>query len=205
SGDDTLKVWDAATGQTVRTLQGHRSFVSAVAFSPDGTRIGSGSYDRTLKIWDAATGQEVRTLQGHTSPVSSVAFHPDGKRPASPAGRGRVLAWPPAPGPPPPPPGAVTASPGRSAASPDGRLLVRLDGNRLLVETPAARQQQQQRDQAILQRWAAFDPAWHLSQIQTAQKEGNTFAAAFHLSWMLRHRPNDASPHVRLAHQLGDG
>ncbi|MEQ1906438.1 MAG: protein kinase, partial [Pirellulaceae bacterium] len=80
SSDNTLKLWDAATGQELRTLQGHTEDVLSVAFSPDGARIVSGSQDNTLKLWDAATGQEQPTLQGHKEYVSSVAFSPDGAR-----------------------------------------------------------------------------------------------------------------------------
>ena len=54
--------------------------MSSVAFSPDGKRIVTGSWDKTVKVWDAATGQEVLTLKGHTTGVRSVAFSPDGKR-----------------------------------------------------------------------------------------------------------------------------
>ena len=58
--DQTLKVWDAATGTEVRTLTGHRGPVLACAISPDGTWIVSASADNTLKVWDAATGTETR-------------------------------------------------------------------------------------------------------------------------------------------------
>jgi WD40 repeat protein len=52
-----------------------------VAFSPDGRRIVSGSYDRTLRLWDAATGQPIGSpLQGHTNWVTSVAFSTNGRR-----------------------------------------------------------------------------------------------------------------------------
>jgi WD40 repeat protein len=51
-----------------------------VAFSPDGRRALSGSYDNTLKLWDLETGLVLRTLQGHTSGVRAVAFSPDGRR-----------------------------------------------------------------------------------------------------------------------------
>jgi hypothetical protein len=54
-----------------------------VAFSPDGTRIASGSADKTLKVWDAKTGQDLLSLKGHTDSVNAVSFSPDGSRIAS--------------------------------------------------------------------------------------------------------------------------
>ena len=48
----------------VRTLTGHSSSVLSVAFSPDSTRVVSGSHDKLVKIWDAATGAEVTSSVG---------------------------------------------------------------------------------------------------------------------------------------------
>ncbi|MEE1097710.1 MAG: hypothetical protein U0K83_05205, partial [Bacteroidales bacterium] len=51
SGDKTIKIWDANTGQCLQTLEGHKYSVNSVAFSHDGTKIISGSVDKTIKIW----------------------------------------------------------------------------------------------------------------------------------------------------------
>jgi hypothetical protein len=56
------------------------STVYSVAFSPDGTRIVTGSYDHTAKVWDAQGGEELLTLKGHSDRADSVAFSPDGRR-----------------------------------------------------------------------------------------------------------------------------
>ena len=95
SGDDTVRVWDAATGQPVGDpLTGHTGAVISVAFSPDGTRIASGSADNTVRLWDAATGQPVGDpLTGHTDTVSSVAFSPDGTRIVSGSADKTVRLW----------------------------------------------------------------------------------------------------------------
>jgi WD40 repeat protein len=58
---------------------GHTDFVSAVAVSPDGRFIVSGSRDRTVKVWDAQSGALLRSLKGHTDFVSAVAVSPDGR------------------------------------------------------------------------------------------------------------------------------
>jgi WD40 repeat protein len=56
-------------------LVGHTRSVNAVAYSPDGSRIVSGSY-KELKIWDANSGKLLSSLEAHTSGVSAVAFSP---------------------------------------------------------------------------------------------------------------------------------
>ena len=66
-------------GAVVVPQLGHTGSVEAVAFSPDGRFIVSGSGDRTLGLWDAANGALLKTFRGHDGPVYSVAFSPDGR------------------------------------------------------------------------------------------------------------------------------
>jgi WD40 repeat protein len=89
--DNTLRLWDARTGQPVgEPLRGHENVVFCVAFSPDGSRIVSGSFDETLRLWDAKTGRPIGVpLRGHHR-VFSVAFSPDGSRIVS-ASEGKIL------------------------------------------------------------------------------------------------------------------
>lgn len=79
SADRTIKLWNSHTGQCLRTLHGHTSWVWAIAFHPDGDRLASASYDHTVKLWDVNTGDCLNTLKDHTSCVLSVAFSPDGQ------------------------------------------------------------------------------------------------------------------------------
>ncbi|MCX4657280.1 NB-ARC domain-containing protein [Streptomyces microflavus] len=78
SYDETVRVWDRATGTCTTTLTGHTDTVYSVAISPDGTWLATTSWDETVRVWDRATGTCTTTLTGHTEPVTSVAISPDG-------------------------------------------------------------------------------------------------------------------------------
>jgi WD40 repeat protein len=68
--------------------------VNSVAFSPDGSRIVSGSLDNTIRLWDAETGDAIgKPLEGHSSSVNSVAFSPDGSRIVSGSSDNTIRLW----------------------------------------------------------------------------------------------------------------
>jgi WD40 repeat protein/MinD-like ATPase involved in chromosome partitioning or flagellar assembly len=93
SDDKTLRIWDAASGKILTTLEGHQDAVLSAAFSPDGTRIVSASDDSTLRIWDAAFGKQIATLDGHQGAVLSAAFSPDGARIVSASADKTLRIW----------------------------------------------------------------------------------------------------------------
>jgi len=81
-------------GQHLHTLVGHAGAVNAVAFSPNGQTLVSGSTDRSVKLWDTSGGQLLRTLpSGSGGVVTSVAFTPNGKRIVADTVEGSVNVW----------------------------------------------------------------------------------------------------------------
>ena len=103
SFDDTVRLWDAASGRELRTLSEHSVYVPtqlytragsySVAFSPDGRTLAAGSGDHSIKLWDVASGRELRTLKGHEGTVNSVTFAPDGRTLASASLDHTVKVW----------------------------------------------------------------------------------------------------------------
>ena len=73
-------VWDLASGRVLYALPDHRMQTVAVAFSSDGSKLATASWDGTAKLIEASSHQEIYELGGHTGYVTDVAFSPNGRR-----------------------------------------------------------------------------------------------------------------------------
>jgi GTPase SAR1 family protein/predicted MPP superfamily phosphohydrolase len=93
SDDNTVRLWDAASGRERLRLEGHSASVLSLAWSPDGSTLASGSADKTVRLWNAASGRELHKLQGHLDWVGSVAWSPDGSTLASGSDDKTVGLW----------------------------------------------------------------------------------------------------------------
>ncbi|KOP25883.1 hypothetical protein AMR41_13365, partial [Hapalosiphon sp. MRB220] len=107
SRDHTLKVWNLDTGKKgffnfiknlinrrqLFTLNGHSSWVNAVAVTPNEQQVISASSDNTLKVWNLDTGEEQFTLNGHSNSVSAVAVTPNEQQVISASSDNTLKVW----------------------------------------------------------------------------------------------------------------
>ena len=82
-GGDRVQLWDAHSGDLLRSIRGVGAGTRSVAFSPDGRTLAAGSTDYKVRLWDVQTGKLKKTLKGHKDQIYAVAFSPDGKTLAS--------------------------------------------------------------------------------------------------------------------------
>jgi len=121
SVDNSARLWDISTGESKLIISGHEEIempnpgqialalaeqdpdykpqgydkrgVTSAAFSPDGLRVVTSSFDRTARVWDANTGAPLAVLSGHEATVYSAAFSPDGSRVATASEDGTARLW----------------------------------------------------------------------------------------------------------------
>ncbi len=90
-----LDLIDAETGEVIWAIAAHRGPISALAYSPNGQWIASGSGfgESAIRIWDAASGREVAAVGGHSAWISALAFSADGSRLASASAEQTICLW----------------------------------------------------------------------------------------------------------------
>jgi WD40 repeat protein/serine/threonine protein kinase len=90
----SLELWDWRHDKRVTDLSGHGRPIEAMAFSPDGKTVVTGSGDMTLRLWDPKTGQERAVFSSiHGDELSCVLFSPDGNMLASGSWDGTIRLW----------------------------------------------------------------------------------------------------------------
>jgi eukaryotic-like serine/threonine-protein kinase len=197
SKDNTARLWDAASGKPLAVLD--TNGVTSVTFSPDGSRVATASWDETAQLWDAVSGKSLAVLQGHKAPVHSVAFSPDGSRVATASDDETARLWDAASGKP------LAVLEGNSAAlhyvafSPDGcRVATVSDDNTARLWIARESQEDQEKRRREKHRvWRERQRSWQEQQAAEAEKAGQWFAAAFHLSRLINAETTDASLYAR--------
>ncbi|MBD2580508.1 WD40 repeat domain-containing protein [Oscillatoria sp. FACHB-1406] len=87
-----IKYWNVRTGGAIAQFSAHRDNIGALTFTPDGSKLISGSDDRSIRVWAANSNRLLYTLIGHTGRITALAVHPSGKYLAS-ASRDGIRLW----------------------------------------------------------------------------------------------------------------
>ena len=89
-----IHLLNARTGKSKRSLDWEGDGVRAIAFSPDGKILASGSWgDGIIRVWNAKNGKLQHKLSGHTESVETLVFSSDGKTLASGGGDRTIRLW----------------------------------------------------------------------------------------------------------------
>lgn len=91
--DRTIKLWNAAAYNLVRTYRGHADPVTALALTSDGRMLASASLDGAVRLWSTSSGRTFRSVRLHKARVGTLAFSPDGQMLASASEDGSVRLW----------------------------------------------------------------------------------------------------------------
>ncbi len=93
-GAKTIHYWDVNTGKRVGALEGHRSYVTDLQFTPDRDYLISSSTDQTIRLWDWPGGRPTAILRGHPDEVDGLAVSSESDTIASRGRDGSVFLWP---------------------------------------------------------------------------------------------------------------
>ncbi len=129
SGESTVRIWDARTGEPLPILLRHSNLIISAEFSPLTNHLATASGDSTARVWDAATGQPVTPPLKHSNQVDRVRFSPDGRRVATASLDRTARVWDAATGAPLTPPLPHLAAVCEVAFSPDGSRVATADGD----------------------------------------------------------------------------
>jgi WD40 repeat protein len=91
--DRSIIIWQISDSQQRFSLEGHTAWVTAIAFSPTGKSLASGSHDQTVRLWDIETQVCHKVLQGHTSWVQAIAYDSTGNLLASGGNDKEIRLW----------------------------------------------------------------------------------------------------------------
>lgn len=88
--DNSVRLWNAQSGENLRVLDGHSDWVTSIAFNGDGSRLVSGSRDQSVRVFDTTTGALLTVITAHNNIVNAVALTPDGRVVASGGRDGQI-------------------------------------------------------------------------------------------------------------------
>jgi WD40 repeat protein len=91
--EQTVSLWEVASGEERGRLEGHKEMVFSAAFAPDGKGLATASMDGTVRVWRLPDGKEIERLEGHRGWVLTVAYAPDGRRLVSGSIDTTALVW----------------------------------------------------------------------------------------------------------------
>jgi WD40 repeat protein len=91
--ENTIRLWDVASGRQLLQLPGHTAFVRSIAYSPDAKMLVSGSDDGTIRVWELASYKEIFKFHDFANPVSCVAISPHADFIASAMRDGNAYIW----------------------------------------------------------------------------------------------------------------
>jgi WD40 repeat protein/serine/threonine protein kinase/tetratricopeptide (TPR) repeat protein len=192
--DGTIRLADGVTGKPVGRPMSHRSALSAVAFSRDARLLATGFEDGCVQLWDLPSCRPIGPPRTQRRPIAGVAFTPDGRSFLSTARDGSTRVWP--------TPLPLTGDPEQLSLPLEVRTGMRMDAeqgySQLTPEQwPERRRQLEEQIHEgtrgdAARNFLSRDLAEHDECARDAEQLGDTFAAIWHLDWLLAAPEPDA-------------